>query len=117
MASRARSRERWVSSEGWWKVSSTTVGRLLHEWAIGTRRSTDCSVTSHRIGEPSRCEPLKPIVGLIGNTRTNAGLRVRAKFDEGKYPTGVATTDAEMDALLLHRNEFHGDWNYELHPR
>ncbi len=23
----------------------------------------------------------------------------------------------EMDALSLHRNEFHGGWNYELHPR
>ena len=32
-------------------------------------------------------------------------------------PTGVAKTDAEMDALSLHRNEFRGDWNYELRPR
>ena len=52
-----------------------------------------------------------------GNTRTDAGLRVRAELDKRQYPTGVTATDAEMDALSLHRNEFHGDWNYELHPR
>ena len=44
-----------------------------------------------------------------------AGLRVRAELDTGKYPKGVTATDAEMDALSLHRNEFRGDWNYELH--
>ena len=51
------------------------------------------------------------------NTRTDAGLRVRAELDKRKYPKGVTATDPEMDALSLHRNEFHGDWNYELHPR
>ena len=57
------------------------------------------------------------VVDLIGNTRTDAGLRVTAELDNRKYPKGVTTTNAEMDALSLHRNEFHGDWNYELHPR
>ena len=57
------------------------------------------------------------IVDLIGNTRTDAGLRVRAELDKRKYPTGVTATDAKMEALSLHRNEFHGDWNYEVHPR
>ena len=57
------------------------------------------------------------IVDLIGNTRTDAGLRVRAELDKRKYPKGVTATDAEMDALSLHRNDFRGDWNYELHPR
>ena len=56
------------------------------------------------------------IVDLIGNTRTNTGLRVKAELDKGKYPTGVVTTNTEMNALSLHRNKFHGDWNYELHP-
>ncbi len=57
------------------------------------------------------------IVDLIGNTRTDAGLRVRAELDTGEYPKGVTATKAEMEALSLQRNEFHGDWNYELHPR
>ena len=56
------------------------------------------------------------IVDLIGNTRTDAGLRVRAELDKRQYPTGVTATDAEMDGLSLQRNEFHGDWSYEVHP-
>ena len=54
---------------------------------------------------------------LIGNTRTDAGLRVQAELDTRKYPKGVTATDAEMGALSLHRNDLHGDWNYELRPR
>ena len=57
------------------------------------------------------------VVDLIGSTRTAAGLRVKAKLDTGHYPTGETVTNAEMEALSLHRNAFHGDWNYELRPR
>jgi hypothetical protein len=32
-------------------------------------------------------------------------------------PTGVVTTDAEMQKLALHKHTFHGEWNYALHPR
>ena len=34
------------------------------------------------------------IVDLIGSTRTVAGLRVKAKPDKRKYPTGEAVTKA-----------------------
>ena len=74
-----------------------------------------CHITQNWRGKPLRT--FETIVDLIGNTRTDAGLRVRAELDTGTYPKGVTATDAEMDALSLHRNEFHGDWNYELHPR
>ena len=30
---------------------------------------------------------------------------------------GESRTKAQMGALSLHRNEFRGDWNYELRPR
>ena len=46
-----------------------------------------------------------------------AGLRVNAKLDKRKYLSGEITVNAEMDALSLHRNEFHGDWNYEPRTR
>ena len=74
-----------------------------------------CHITSNWRGKPLRT--FETIVDLIGNTRTAAGLRVKAKIDKRKYPTGVVTTKAEMDSLSLHRDEFHGEWNYELHPR
>ena len=74
-----------------------------------------CHITQNWRGKPLRT--FETIVDLIGNTRTDAGLRVRAELDTRKYPKGVTATNEEMDALSLHRNEFHGDWNYELHPR
>ncbi|MFN2503186.1 MAG: hypothetical protein ABR540_02945, partial [Acidimicrobiales bacterium] len=32
------------------------------------------------------------------------------------YPIGVKISDAEMAALPLTRHDWHGDWNYTLHP-
>ena len=74
-----------------------------------------CHITQNWRGKPLRT--WETVVQLIGNTRTTAGLRVRAKLDSKKYPTGVAVTKAEMNALSLHRGEFRGEWNYELRPR
>ena len=74
-----------------------------------------CHITQNWRGKPLRT--FETIVDMIGNTRTDAGLRVRAELDNRKYPKGVTATDAERDALSLHRNEFHDDWNYEVHPR
>lgn len=74
-----------------------------------------CHITQNWRGRPLRT--FETIVDLIGNTRTAAGLRVNAQLDECAYPTGATVTDAQMNALCLHRHEFHGDWNYELHPR
>jgi hypothetical protein len=74
-----------------------------------------CHITGNWRGKPLRT--FETIVDLIGNTRTAAGLRVKAKLDKRKYPLGVVTTDAEMEALSLHCDDFHGEWNYEIHPR
>ena len=74
-----------------------------------------CHITENWRGKPLRT--FEAIVDLIGNTRTATGLRVKAKLDKRKYPTGVVTTKAQMNDLSIHRAEFHGEWNYELHPR
>ena len=74
-----------------------------------------CHITQNWRGRPLRS--FETIVDTIGNTRTAAGLRVKAKLDKRKYPTGVVVTKAEMDALSLHAHAFHGEWNYELRPR
>jgi len=57
------------------------------------------------------------IVQAIAATTTRAGLRVRTELDTATYPAGVKISDAQMAALPLHRHEWHGDWNYTLHPR
>ena len=74
-----------------------------------------CHITQNWRGKPLRT--FEAVVQLIGHTKTEAGLRVRSKLDKRKYPTGVVTTDAEMQKLDLHKHTFHGEWNYALHPR
>jgi len=74
-----------------------------------------CHITQNWRGRPLRT--FETVVDTIGNTRTASGLKVKAKLDKRKYPTGVVTTKAEMESLSLHAHEFHGEWNYELRPR
>jgi Rhodopirellula transposase DDE domain len=61
------------------------------------------------------------IVETIAATTTTTGLTVRAELDESRYPTGVKIPDKQMKALetdgTLTRHDFHGEWNYTLHPR
>ncbi len=56
------------------------------------------------------------IVQLIANTTTKKGLKVNAALDEAYYPTGVKISNKELAAVPLTRHEFHGDWNYTVHP-
>ena len=74
-----------------------------------------CHITMNWRGKPLRT--FATMVDLIGNTRTAAGLRVRATLDKRKYPTGVIVTKAQMGSLALTADDFHGEWNYQLHPR
>jgi len=59
---------------------------------------------------------LEIIVQLIGDTRTETGLQVRAELDNSCYPTGTKVTDEELAAVRLRRAKFHGEWNYTVHP-
>ena len=59
---------------------------------------------------------LAAIVSLIGSTKTERGLRVRAEIDPGEYTTGVVITDAQMASVRLEREAFHGEWNYTIRP-
>jgi hypothetical protein len=56
------------------------------------------------------------VINSIAATTTRTGLTVRARLDDGTYPTGVKVTNAQMAALPVSRHPFHGDWNYTLHP-
>ena len=39
-----------------------------------------------------------------------------AEPDTGADPSGVKVSDKQMVQLHLRRDEFHGEWNYEIHP-
>jgi len=57
------------------------------------------------------------VVNLIGATTTKSGLKVKAVLDTTTYEPGEKIGDADMDALNLKPHDFHGEWNYTLHPR
>jgi len=57
------------------------------------------------------------IVSLIAATTTATGLTVRCQLDTNAYPTGRKVSDKELATVNLHREDFHGDWNYSIHPR
>ena len=74
-----------------------------------------CHITRNWQGVP--LESLEVVVQLIGATRTREGLQVHAWLDEAQYEKGRKVTDAEMAEIHLTPNAFHGEWNYEIHPR
>jgi hypothetical protein len=53
----------------------------------------------------------------IANTRTASGLKVRCVLDTNSYPAKTVVTDKHMAQLNITRADFHGDWNYTIHPR
>jgi transposase len=60
---------------------------------------------------------LKVIVSLIAGTTTRKGLKVHAEINDRSYPAGIKVPDEEMAQINLRRDEFHGEWNYEILPR
>ena len=59
---------------------------------------------------------METIVNLIGNTTTKTGLSVQCVVDTNTYPMGLKISDDQMNNLWIHKNEFHGEWNYTITP-
>jgi hypothetical protein len=57
------------------------------------------------------------IVQLIASTTTETGLTVQCRLDENTYDKGIKVSDAEMASLNITPADFHGEWNYTIHPR
>ena len=67
-----------------------------------------------------RAKPLvsyRVIVDLISATTTTTGLTVHCELDQSHYPKGTAVSDEQMASLNITRHDFHGEWNYTIHPR
>ena len=56
-------------------------------------------------------------MNLIGSTTTQSGLKVQAELDEQIYEKGIEILPDEFDAIAIERDEFHGEWNYQIKPR
>ena len=74
-----------------------------------------CFITKNWRGHP--LTSYQTIVNLIASTTTKTGLTVRAALDETNYETGITVTDEQLAKLKITRNEFHGEWNYNIKPR
>jgi hypothetical protein len=74
-----------------------------------------CHITENWRGKPLVSRAV--IVNLIGNTKTRTGLTINAELDENAYPTGLKVSAAELAAVRLKPDTFHGDWNYTILPQ
>jgi hypothetical protein len=74
-----------------------------------------CHITQNWRGQPLRSRAI--IVNLIGNTTTQKGLHIEAALDANAYETKIQVTDAELAAVKIKHDNFHGEWNYTIVPR
>jgi len=74
-----------------------------------------CHITRNWQGVP--LETLEIVVESINHTTTTTGLEVHAWLDEATYKKGREVSDAELAECLIVRHSYHGEWNYEIHPR
>lgn len=74
-----------------------------------------CHITRNWQGIP--LETLEIVVKLIGATRTETGLEVHAWLDGKEYQKARQVTQEQLDEVIIRRNAFHGEWNYEIHPK
>jgi len=57
------------------------------------------------------------VVNLIGNTKTNKGLEVKAVLDKNEYMKGKKISKKEFDNIQIKKDEFHPEWNYSILPK
>ena len=74
-----------------------------------------CHITRNWRGTP--LESLEIVVESIGATTTQTGLEVHAWLDERTYEKGRKVSDEELAECNIKRHRYHGEWNYEIHPR
>jgi hypothetical protein len=74
-----------------------------------------CHITRNWRGTP--LETLEVVVESIGATTTETGLEVHAWLDDNTYERGRKVSDGELAECNIRRNAYHGEWNYEIHPR
>jgi len=73
-----------------------------------------CHITRNWQGVP--LESTDIVVNSIGNTKTETGLEVHAWLDENTYEKGIKISDEQLMLCTIKKNQFHGDWNYEIIP-
>jgi Rhodopirellula transposase DDE domain len=73
-----------------------------------------CYITQNWRGRPLVSQAV--IVNLIGGTKTESGLRIEAELDPSPYKKRIKVTDEELASVNIHKDSFHGEWNYTIRP-
>ncbi|NTV59598.1 MAG: ISAzo13 family transposase [Deltaproteobacteria bacterium] len=74
-----------------------------------------CHISQNWRGRP--LISLETVVNLIANTQTSKGLTIQSALDQGTYEKGIKISDEEMAGLCISPDDFHGEWNYSVHPQ
>jgi DDE family transposase len=72
-------------------------------------------VSGNWAGKPLRTLAL--MLGYIRGTRTETGLRVRARLNRKRYRTKIKVSDGQMQSLRLKSHKTCPTWNYTISPR
>ena len=97
-------------------MAHVALRRLHARWRCPTRHwPTFCHITNNWRGRPLLSRQV--VLNLIGSVTTAQGLRVKAALDENVYDASVKVSDAELSAITIERDEFHGEWTCRISPR
>ena len=72
-------------------------------------------ITINWRGKPPRT--YETIIELIGNTRTEKGLKISTDIDMEIYETGKEISDDDLEEINLVKDEFDGNWRYTIGAR
>jgi DNA invertase Pin-like site-specific DNA recombinase len=56
-------------------------------------------------------------VSTVSQNEAGQRREIQRWLDESTYEKGRKVSDEELAECLIKRNKFHGEWNYEIHPR
>jgi transposase len=73
-----------------------------------------CYISKNWAGEP--LVSYEVVLGFIGGTTTETGLKVRAVLDTGTYHLRKKPTKEQMKQVRLRRHSRHPEWNYTIEP-
>ena len=89
-----------------YEIKHDTVGKILKELGYSLQKNW-------------RGKPLisvEAVINLISSTTTSKGLKIICIEDRNHYVLGTTVTPAELDAINIVREDFHGNWNYAILP-
>ena len=72
------------------------------------------------ISQNWRGKPLisrQTVVNLIGSTKTNKGLTIKAILDENIDEKGKKIRDEQLNEVEWEKCQFHREWNYRIKPQ